>query len=148
MRLSPHEIAYLAIKAGFRTAEPPGLDSEVVLFVATCLAESGGETETLARSASGMFVGNRDHGLAQISGRWHGDKIAAAGGDWRNPAVNVAIAYRIFVDSGRSLAPWNAYKAGKHEQFLPDARIGAMHPWPPKPYPAVVDEFARRMERA
>lgn len=146
MRLSPHEIAYLAVQAGFSAAAPAGGgDSEAVLFVATCLAESGGETEALARSTTGSNVGQRDHGLAQISGRWHGDKIQAAGGNWRDPAVNVAIAYRIFVDAGRTFTPWHAFTSGSHVQFLPDARFGAAFPWPVKPYPAVVDDLARRM---
>lgn len=147
MKLSPHEIADFAIAVGFSTAVPAGGgDSEAVQFVATVLAESGGDTEVMGRSTSGANIGNRDHGLAQLSGRWQYDKIQAAGGAWRDPEVNMIIAYHIFSDAGRSFTPWHAFTSGAYVQYLPDARIAVAYPWPLKLYPAPLDELARRME--
>lgn len=147
MKLSPHEIADLVLKAGFVAANPPKMDDEAVVFVATVLAESGGDTEAMGRSTAGANVGNRDHGLAQISGRWNYDKIQAARGNWRDPAVNIAIAYQIFTDSGRKFTPWHAWSSGAYSGFIPDALIAVAHPWPLKVWPSPVDELAVRMEK-
>jgi hypothetical protein len=146
VKLSPHEIAHLAISAGFKVSSPPKMDDEAVRFTATVLAESGGDTEVMARSSSGTSVGNRDHGLAQLSGKFQWDKIRDAGGNWRDPAVNVGIAYQIFTDAKRVLSDWSAFTSGAYSEFIPDALIACAHPWPPKSYPSWVDELAHRME--
>lgn len=146
MILSPHEIAYFAITEGFKVSNPPKMDDEAVRFTAICLAESAGDTEAMGRSTSGASVGNHDHGLAQVSGKWHWDAIQATGGRWRDPAVNVAIAYGIFVARNRAFTDWSTFNSGRYSEFIPDALIAAAHPWAPVPYPSWVDELARRME--
>lgn len=148
MKLSPHEVADLAIKAGFSTTTivPGTTDSEAVVAVAVILAESGADSESISRTTAPVTsdpksVGNRDHGLAQLSGRWQYDKIQAAGGRWRDPATNMAIAYKIFTGAKRTFTPWmvfakNASGVAPFEQYLPDARLGVAQPWP------YVDEHA------
>jgi hypothetical protein len=142
MKLSPHEVADLAIKAGFsKTTIVPGTtDSEAVVAVAVVLAESGADTEAISRTTAPLTsdpksVGNRDHGLAQLSGRWQYPKIQANGGRWRDPIVNIAIAYDIFKGAGRTFTPWmvfakDAKGVAPYEQYLPDARLGVQQPWP------------------
>lgn len=143
MNLSPHEIADLAIKAGFSktTIVPDTKDSEAVVAVAVFLAESGGNPDQISRTTANITsdpksVGNRDHGLTQLSGRWQYPKIQAAEGKWRDPAVNIGIAYNIFTGAGRKFTPWAAF-TGKndkgvapYEQYLPDARLAVAQPWP------------------
>jgi hypothetical protein len=142
MKLSPHEIADMAIKAGFsKTTIVPGTtDPEAVVAVAVILAESGGDTESISRTTAPITsdpksVGNRDHGLAQLSGRWQYPKIQAAKGNWRDPVINIAIAYEIFKGAGRTFKPWmvfekNANGVAPFEQYLPDARLAVAQPWP------------------
>lgn len=142
MKLSPHEIADLVIKAGFsKTTIIAGTtDSEAVVAVAIALAESGGDTEAISRTTAALTsdpnsVGNRDHGLFQLSGRWQYPKIQANKGNWRDPVVNTAIAYDIFKGAGRGFKPWstftkNAKGVAPFEQFLPDARLAVAQPWP------------------
>lgn len=143
MKLSPHEVADLVIKAGFSTSTivPGTTDSEAVVAVAVIFAESSADTENISRTTAAVTsdpksVGNRDHGLFQLSGRWQYDKIQGAGGRWRDPAVNVAIAYKIFVGAKRSFTPWMVFAKNTttgiapYEQYLPDARLGVQQPWP------------------
>lgn len=142
MKLSPHEIADLVIKAGFsKTTIVPGTtDTEAVVAVAVALAESGGDTEVISRTTAPLTsdpgsIGNRDHGLFQLSGRWQYPKIQAAGGLWRDPVINTAIAYQIFVGAKRTFTSWsvftkNASNVAPYEQYLPDARLGVQQPWP------------------
>lgn len=142
MKLSPHEAADLVIKAGFsKTTVVPGTtDSEAIVAVAVMLAESSADTEVISRTTAPITsdpksVGNRDHGVFQLSGRWQFPKIQAAGGRWRDPVVNVAIAYEIFKGAGRTFTSWsvftkNASGVAPYEQFLPDARLGVQQPWP------------------
>jgi hypothetical protein len=143
MKLSPHEVADLVIKAGFsKTTIVPGTsDSEAVVAVAVALAESSADSEAISRTTAPLTsdpgsIGNRDHGIFQLSGRWQYPKIQAAGGRWRDPATNVAIAYKIFTGAGRKFTPWMVFakpapdKPAPYEQFLPDARLGVQQPWP------------------
>lgn len=143
MKLSPHEVADLAIKAGFsKTTIVPGTtDSEAVVAVAVALAESSADTESISRTTAPVTsdpksVGNRDHGVFQLSGRWQYDKIQGAGGNWRDPAVNIAIAYKIFVGAKRTFTPWMVFAKNAttgiapYEQYLPDARLAVAQPWP------------------
>jgi Lysozyme like domain len=124
MRLSPHELAYVAETAGFS-------GEDLVTAVAVALAESGGDTEAMGRSDSGTSVGNRDHGLWQISGRWHGMKLQATW--WRNPYANAQMAFKIWNDAGQKWTPWAVFNSGIYEKYLPDARIAVQWPWRP-PY--------------
>jgi hypothetical protein len=143
MRLSPHEVADLAIKAGFsKTTIVPGTkDTEAVVAVAVAFAESSADTDAISRTTASTTsdpksVGNRDHGIFQLSGRWQYDKIQAAGGRWRDPSANVKMAYDIFKAAGRTFTPWMVFAKNAttgiapYEQFLPDARLGVMQPWP------------------
>jgi lysozyme-like protein len=141
MKLSPHEVADLVIKAGFsKTTIVPGTtDSEAIVAVAVSLAESSADTESISRTTAPITsdpksVGNRDHGVFQLSGRWQYPKIQAANGNWRDPVVNTAIAYEIFKGAGRTFTSWsvftkNANGVAPYEQYLPDARLAVAQPW-------------------
>lgn len=148
MLLSPHEVAWLGAQVGFTTNACKGLPTgvtatEIETFVAVCTAESGLDSEIMGRSATGANVGNRDHGLSQLSGKFIWDRIIAHGGRWRDPLVNAQIAFEVFAVGGkdpskpatdpvitRTFFPWAAFTSGNWQQFLPDAKIGAAHPWP------------------
>jgi len=125
MILSPNEIAWVALQ------QWTGVDA--VTAVAVALAESGGDTETLARSSTGTNVGNRDHGLWQISNRWNGDKLAASPG-WRDPVTAARLARAVFDETARSgrvgWSAWSVFASGKHTAYLPDAQIAVAHPFP------------------
>lgn len=123
MKLSPHEIAYVAGAVGFA-------DDELTFAVAVALAESGGDTDIMGRSASGANLGQRDHGLWQVSGRWHGDKLQV-NPNWRNPYVNGRMARAIFLDAGRKWDPWHVFTSGAYLTYLPDAEVAVR--WPFKP---------------
>jgi lysozyme-like protein len=142
MKLSPHEVADLVIKAGFsKTTIVPGTtDSEAVVAVAVAFAESSADTESISRTTAPITsdpgsIGQRDHGIFQLSGRWQYPKIQAAGGRWRDPVTNVKIAYAIFTGAGRTFTSWsvftkNANGVAPYEQYLPDARLAVQQPWP------------------
>ncbi len=142
MKLSPHEVADLVIKAGFsKTTIVPGTsDSEAVVAVAVAFAESGADTDNISRTTASVTsdagsIGNRDHGLFQLSGRWQYPKIQKAGGRWRDPATNVAMAYEIFKGANRTFTPWMVFEkndkgVAPYEQYLPDARLAVAQPWP------------------
>lgn len=123
MKLSPSEIAYLVAWAGFTPDEQP-------TAIAVALAESGGDCEVIARSTIGENLGQRDHGLWQISNRWNGQRLIDLG-PWRNPWRNTAMAYDLFEEWGRTWGAWKAYTSGSYEVFLPDAVIALVHPFPP-----------------
>ncbi len=143
MKLSPHEVADLVIKAGFsKTTIVPGTnDSEAVVAVAVAFAESSADSESISRTTAPITsdpasVGQRDHGIFQLSGRWQYPKIQKAAGRWRDPATNVAIAYEIFKGAGRTFTSWSVFEkntttgVAPYEQYLPDARMGVSQPWP------------------
>lgn len=133
MKLSPHEIAHVA------GAHWSGDD--LVIAVAVALAESGGDTDVMGRSATGENAGQRDHGLWQISGRWHGAKLAADP-DWRDPATNARLARAVFDETAalgkNPWSAWSVYNSGSYQAFLPDARFGVAHPFPPPSAAAAV----------
>jgi Lysozyme like domain len=122
MRLSPHEIAYVV-----KTV--PWAIPEQRIAIAVALAESGGDTDIIARSETGASIGNRDHGLWQISGRWHGEKLQRSL-NWRNPYENAKIAYEIFLASNRTWTPWAVFNSKAYEKYLPDADIAMKSPFP------------------
>lgn len=142
MKLSPHEVADLVIKAGFsKTTTVPGTtDSEAVVAVAVAFAESSADTDAISRTTAPITsdpasVGQRDHGIFQLSGRWQYPKIQAAGGRWRDPETNVKIAYEIFKGAGRTFTSWSVFTKNSsgvapYEQYLPDARFAVSQPWP------------------
>jgi hypothetical protein len=141
MKLSPHEVADLVIKAGFsKTTIVPGTtDSEAVVAVAVAFAESSADTDSISRTTAPITsdpasVGQRDHGIFQLSGRWQYPKIQAAGGRWRDPETNVKIAYEIFKGAGRTFTSWSVFTkdssgVAPYQQYLPDARFAVSQPW-------------------
>jgi len=114
VKLSPHEMAWCLKQVGFTGIDQlTGLDN-IVLGVAIGLAESAGETDAMGVSTSGSSIGNRDHGIWQISGKFHGDKITKTP-DWRDPLVNAKLAKAVFdeaIRAGRTSGwqPWSTYK--------------------------------------
>lgn len=143
MKLSPHEVADLVIKAGFsKTTIVPGTnDSEAVVAVAVAFAESSADTDSISRTTAPITsdpasIGQRDHGIFQLSGRWQYPKIQKAAGRWRDPVTNVAIAYEIFKGAGRTFTSWSVFEknatsgVAPYEQYLPDARMAVSQPWP------------------
>lgn len=123
MKLSPNEIAYVAKSVGFT-------GPDLATMVAVCLAESGGDTAVLGRSSTGTSIGNRDHGLAQISNRWHGAKLVATP-NWRDPYVNLRMAFKIYSDAEKSFTPWHVFTSGSYLVYVPDAEIAVTHPFAP-----------------
>jgi len=154
MKLSPHEVASLVIKAGFSptTIVPGTKDSEAVVAVAVAFAESSADTDVISRTTAPITsdpasIGQRDHGIFQLSGRWQYPKIQANGGRWRDPEINVKIAYDIFKGAGRTFTSWSVFTKNPttgiapYEQYLPDARLGVQQPWP------YVNEEAARFKK-
>lgn len=146
MILSPNEIAYAAkpfwADKGLTslTDGVGGFYSHFEVSVAVSLGESGGDTEALGRSSTGTSIGNRDHGLWQVSNRWHqlkGDGspgiLLLAGPLWRQPDVNAKMAFTIWDDARRAgkdpWSPWSVYTSGSFKTYLPDARIACKAPW-------------------
>jgi Lysozyme like domain len=136
--LSPHEIAWLVI--------PRWPAAHHQKAVAVFLAESGGDTEAIGRSGKGENLGQRDHGLTQVSGRWHGVKLVA-NPHWRDPEVAVDLAFAVWLEAKNAgkdpWTPWSVYNGpdgtpgeGRFKDFLPDAKFGLAHPFPPPPRPA------------
>jgi hypothetical protein len=137
MKLSPNEIAYVASKYWS--------GPDLITAVAVSLGESGGDTEAMGRSTSGTSIGNRDHGLWQVSNKWHqlrGDgspgRLLLAGANWRDPEVNARLAREIYDEAVRAgkdgWSPWSVYTSGSYKTYLPDAEIAVKAPWaPPKP---------------
>lgn len=133
MKLSPNEIAYLA------KPHWGGVLDDWITSVAVCLAESGGDTEALGHIDSS---GNWDHGLWQISNRWHqltGDgkpgRLLIAGATWRDPYVNAQLAKQVFDERVRMKQPgwsaWAVFNSGAHKTYIPDATLAVKAPWAP-----------------
>ena len=128
MKLSPHEVAYL-VKLFW---DDPA-DQRVM--VAISIAESSADTNVIARSTTGENVGQRDHGVFQISGRWNGEKLQAAalnGLNWRDPYVNAWLAAQVYYEGGfKQWHVWQSDGVGSYAQFLPDADHALKFPFPP-----------------
>lgn len=128
MILSPHEVAYI-VKLFF---DDPEDQRKMVAFA---IAESANNSSAIARSTTGANIGQRDHGLWQISGRWNGDKLQEAaenGLNWRDPFVNCWLAVQIWFSQGP--IAWHVYTAegqGSYAQYLPDADIALKYPVKP-----------------
>jgi len=124
MKLSPNEIAYVA-NLFFADRE------DAKIMVAIALAESGGDTNVMGRSPDTSLPTNRgnwDHGLWQISNRWHGEKLATMG-NWRDPYVNGQMAARAYFERG--FEAWSVYTSKSYEKFLFDAGIAMQFPVAP-----------------
>jgi len=145
MLLSPHELAWCIIEAGFQRVTPVGGFSDAEIMTACSLSESAAQTQRgsgtglMARTNEGLNVGNWDHGPFMLSGKFHADRIIAAGGNWRDPLVSAKIARQIFLDAGRSFTPWHVFTSSAYKTYLPDARIAVAKPWKPPPDPWTVN---------
>jgi len=128
MILSPHEVAWI-VKQFWDDPE------DQKLMVAIAIAESACNTSAISRSTTGANIGQRDHGLFQVSGRWNGDKLSAAseqGLNWRDPFVNAWLATQIWYAQGP--IAWHVYTGpgtGSHAQYLPDAEFALAYPVKP-----------------
>lgn len=123
MRLSPNEIAHVVLQYWTVPADQR-------IAVAVCLAESSGETDVMARSTSGAHLGQRAHGLWQISNKFHPEKLTE--GDWRDPYDNGRMAYNVWLAAGKSFKPWAVFNGATpaYQQYLPDADCALLAPWP------------------
>lgn len=128
MILSPNEIAWCALNAGWK-------GQDVAIAVAVALAESKGNTEALGwvpGTANKPASGNYDHGLFQISSLWHGSELLLAGADWRNPVDNAIMAFHIWAKgNGKGWAQWSTYTGGAYQLLLPFGDQAAKYPWAP-----------------
>jgi hypothetical protein len=121
LKLSPHEIAYVAARhwAG----------DDLVTAVAVALAESGGDTEALGhRALTDPAYANYDHGLWQISGKWHGEKLRAQP-DWRDPFTSAGLAYAVW--QGQGWSAWAVFNSGAYTKHLAAAKLAVAEPFPP-----------------
>lgn len=134
MRLSPNEMAWCLQNAGFPAAD-------VITGVAVGIAESGGETDVIGSATSGT-TNNRDHGVWQISNRWHSAKLQKLP-DWRDPLVNAKLAKQVFDETVRAgkvgWTAWAVYNSGSYEPFLEAAKIGVGSPFRPAYLPWLLD---------
>lgn len=129
MKLSAHEVAWAT------TTQPWNKENRIIA-IAVAFAESGGETDAIGRSSTGSSVGNNDHGLWQISGRWNGQllkDVANRGQSWRDPHVNAWLAFKVWKTQGWEA--WSTFTSGSYEKYLPDAKIAIEMPFRPIPYP-------------
>jgi hypothetical protein len=138
-RLSPNEIAYVAAQQGWT-------GDDLITAVAVAMAESNGDPDALGqvKLADGTYAENTDHGLWQISNRWHAQtadgkpgKLAIAGGAWRDPLVNAGLARQVFdefVRMGKASGweAWQVYLSGSYKTYIPDAEIAVQAPWSPE----------------
>lgn len=138
MILSPNEIAFVA-----QGIWPSATEWQNA--IAVCLAESKGDTEALGRSSAiDNNTGNRDHGLWQISNKWHATtadgkpgKLWLAGAEWRNPYVNARLAKAVYDETlklGKASGweAWAVWNSGAYKVYLPDAALAIKAPWPPR----------------
>jgi hypothetical protein len=140
MRLSPNEMAWCLQTAGFAGAD-------VITGIAVGIAESGGETDVIGSATSGT-TNNRDHGVWQISNRWHGAKMQKLP-DWRDPLVNAKLAKQVFDETVRAgkvgWTAWAVYNSGSYEPFLEAAKIGVQAPFKPAYPPWLLDLTHQRV---
>lgn len=102
------QVAAYAYQAGFR-------GEALVTAIAVSFAESGGRVDALGTNTNG----SRDRGLWQIN-TIHGYTDQ----EMFNPVKNANVAFSIS-HGGTDWSPWYAWRDGKHEQFIPQARAAA-----------------------
>ena len=137
MILSPNEIAYVTQGVWPNAGEWQN-------SIAVALAESKGDTNALGRSSAiDNNTGNRDHGLFQISNKWHATladgkpgKLWLVGGAWRDPYVNTRLAKMVYDETlkqGKASGweAWAVWNSGAYKVYLPDALLAMKAPWPP-----------------
>jgi hypothetical protein len=104
--LSIHEMANVAIKAGFSR-------ENLATAVAIAMAESGGDPRQVSQNHDRMHT--HDRGLWQINSFWHQEVPDATAFD---PEGNAAAAYRIS-GGGSDWRQWTTYRTGAYKRYLP-----------------------------
>ena len=104
------DVARAARSAGF-------LNDDLITATAIAFAESGFNTTVIANEPDGsksygLWQINSSHGFAELSS-----------GAWQDPAVNAALAYRVFKSQG-----WNAWSTHKPTDTAGYARYIAARP--------------------
>jgi len=96
-----------------RAAHAAGFTGEDLV---TAVAVAGAESDyrPTARNSIGAS------GLWQILQSAHRD-LFAGGADWRDPAVNAAMAFRVWTDA-HGWQPWTTWTGGAYRAHLPEAR--------------------------
>jgi hypothetical protein len=136
VKLSPNEVAYVLIDKGGagRPLEQVTIGAAVWLGESSVPANRGADSEILGMLLDAGGSGNVDHGAGQISNLWHGDKLQAHP-TWRDPYTMAELTWLIFDEAVRAgkpgWQPWHQYTSGSYEKFLPHARVGVKHPFPP-----------------
>jgi hypothetical protein len=133
--LSPHEVADCVLGAGFRANDGTAqIMLAVVMVESAASANKGIRLDVMARSSAGDHVGNWDHGIGQISGKFHAALIRKYGGQWRDPYVNLRMCREIFlarkVSHGDGFTAWAGYTGGGYRPYLLDAQLAIATPWP------------------
>ncbi len=114
MRLSAHELAYIARQEGFSEEDAPTM-------VAIIMATNGGDTDYL-EIADWEERKDQLHGLAAISDIRHPDKL----NNWRDPFTNLKMAKVIFSKGG--FTNWEAFNTNDYKAFLVMAHNGVENP--------------------
>lgn len=102
-RLSAVEVASLAGAAGFPEAE-----------ISTAVAIARAESDWTPTATNVNTNGSVDHGLFQINDV---NASVLAGGDWRDPADNAVMAFKIWKAWGNWRA-WSTFNSGSYRKFL------------------------------
>lgn len=124
MILSPNEVAWLAEHVGGWVGD------DAIVAVAVARAESAFDTDALNMS----HPPNVDHGLFQISSRWHGDKLRRF--RWRDPYDNVRMARLVFDEfvrrpEGNGWLAWTVYNSGAYLTHMDLATLAFHNPVEP-----------------
>lgn len=114
-QLTDLQIAKVAAVAGFTKGS-------LVIAVAVCLAESGGDTNAKGynRDARGNII-SIDRGLWQINNVYHSEVSDTCA---YNDTCNAQAAYRIS-SKGTNWNPWSTYTQGTYRQFISRATTAA-----------------------
>lgn len=124
MRLSSHELGYLALRAGFSEYE------EAPIMVAIILAQTEGESDFVRVVKNEFDMFDQFHGLAAINSRFHSDMLMGSG-HWRDPVNNMEMAHRIFKESGNNFTYWESFTTNMYKKYLPIAHYGVENPIAP-----------------
>lgn len=110
------------VKGSSWSREPVKVQTEAV---AVAFAESSGRSDV--RNSIGAS------GLWQILESAHPDLFRKY--NWRNPRDNAEMAYRVYVDAGRSWSPWVAYTNGSYRIYMKRAGRAIGNPAAPPSSP-------------
>lgn len=93
-------------------------DTDGPLFVAICLAESGGVTDKVSPPNADQWH-SHDKGLWQINDHWHADLMRSY--KWDVPTDNLAMAAQLYSARGGKFTDWSTYKNGKYAIYMTPA---------------------------